>query len=227
MFMHYLIKEIPMPERPRERMIKHGAEALSNAELLAILLRTGNHEESVIHLSQRVLIASEGLKRLKTMSYEELSAIKGIKQAKATVLLALIELAKRLSLPEERKEDVSNPRYVFHLLKEEMAAYEQEHFLALYVDTKCQLITKKTLFIGSLNKTIIHPREIFKHAVKSSAAGVIFVHNHPSGDPTPSPQDIMLTKQMMEVGKMMDIFVYDHIVLGKDRFCSMKERGHI
>src|SRR5690625_614793 len=185
------MKDVPKEERPRERLIKYGESHLSNQEILAILLGSGTKDESVMDLSSRVLMHFEGLKLLSEATIEELTSIRGIGIAKGVSLLAAIELGKRIHQykPEERYT-ITSPSDGANFVMEEMRNLNQEHLVALFLNTKNQIIHRQTIFIGSLNASIVHPREIFRVAVKRSAASVICAHNHPSGDPTPSQEDI-------------------------------------
>lgn len=176
------IKDVHEADRPRERLIRQGASSLSNQELLAILLRSGTKEESVLVLANRILMKFEKLQALKDATLEEITAIKGIGQVKAVQLLAAVELAKRLSQKEyDSKFSIRSPDDAAKILIPEMTSLNQEHFVVLFLNTKNQIIHKQTIFIGSLNASIVHPREIFREAVKRSAACIICAHNHPSG----------------------------------------------
>lgn len=177
-----MIKDVPKEERPRERLLIHGAKYLSNQELLAILLVTGTKKESVIELANRLLMHFEGLKFLTDATIEELTAIKGIGEAKGVTILAAVELGKRMNQyrPQERYV-IRSPDDGAQYVMEEMRQLNQEHFVCLFLDTKNQILHQQTIFIGSLNASIVHPREIFREAVKRSAASIICVHNHPSG----------------------------------------------
>ncbi|MBE0700108.1 MAG: DNA repair protein RadC [Acholeplasmataceae bacterium] len=220
----YLIKEMPREERPRERLIKQGVGALSNDELLAILLRTGHFDLSVIELAKHVLYQLEKLEDLKKISVEELCLVKGIKAAKACTILAAIELGKRLSQRTyENRHVIRSAHDIFYLLHHRLSHLEQEHFICLYLNTKSELIKQETIFIGTINQTLIHPREIFKMAVKLSASAILFVHNHPTGDSTPSKADVKATDMLMASGEMMGIDVLDHIIIGKNEFFSLKD----
>lgn len=219
----YLIKEMPKTERPRERLVSHGVFSLSNEELLAILLRTGYQDQSVIELSKRVLYHLHGLEDLKNMTVQELLMIKGIKLAKATTLIAAIELGRRLSRTVHlEKYRIHSPDDIFNLLSSEIAHLEQEHFMVLYLNTKSEVIHREMIFKGTVNQTLIHPREIFKQAVKLSSAAVIFCHNHPTGDSTPSNADLEATDKMVEAARIMGIDLIDHIIIGKGEFYSIK-----
>ncbi len=223
-----MIKEIPIEERPRERFLKYPKAAISNHELIAIILRTGSRQESVIDLAKRVLYRYDNLKALSNAPIKDLMKIRGIGTSKAIELLAAFELGKRV-IKESFVSQVKlhSPESIFLFLKDDLEMKTQEHFVALYLNTKGELVKKETLFIGSLNSSLIHPRELFKHAVINSAATIIVAHNHPSGDPTPSKQDIDITRILYKNGKMMDIELLDHIIIGKDRYYSFKEKGII
>jgi DNA repair protein RadC len=220
----YLIKEMPKTERPRERLKTYGIDALSNLELIALLLRTGKKDVSVIELSKRVLYHLESLEDLKRISLEELSLIPGIKEAKATTLIAAIELGKRLSFVTlDKKQGIQSPYDIYQLMKSDLSHLEQEHFMCLYLNTKSELIKKETIFVGTINQTLIHPREILRMAIKVSASSVIFVHNHPSGDSSPSHADLISTKQLSDASKAVGIHMVDHIIIGKNEFFSIME----
>lgn len=223
-----MIRDVPADDRPRERLLQNGAGQLSNRELLAILLGSGTRSESVMVLSNRVLSQFDGLKLLNEATIEELTAIKGIGKAKGVLILAALELGKRLNQyrPDERIA-IRSPEDGANYVMEEMRQLKQEHFVALFLDTKNQVIHRQTIFIGSLNASIVHPREIFREAVRRSAASVICFHNHPSGDPAPSNEDIQVTKRLCEAGKMMGIEVLDHIIIGDRCFVSLKEKGYV
>lgn len=223
-----LIKDFPKDERPRERFIKHGPESLSNQELLAILLRTGTKAESVLQLAQRLIKEFEGLRMLKDATLEELTQIKGIGEAKAIQILAAVELGRRInSLSNEERYSIRSPEDGANYVMEEMRFLNQEHFVCLYLNTKNQVIHKQTVFIGSLNASIVHPREVFREAFRRSAASIICIHNHPSGDPTPSREDIEVTRRLKECGRMIGIEILDHIIIGDKRFVSLKEKGYL
>lgn len=219
----YMIKEMPKEERPRERLLAYGVQALSNEELLAILLRTGNKESSVIDLSKKVLYHLHGLEDLKNMTVQELLTIKGIKLAKATTLIAAIELGRRLSRNiKVSKYKIQTAQDIYELVKSEIAHLEQEHFVVIYLNVKGEVIHKETIFIGTINQTLIHPREIFKPAIKLMASAVVFCHNHPTGDATPSKADIDATQKLIEASSVMGIDLIDHVIIGKNEFFSIK-----
>ncbi|RKQ37915.1 RadC family protein [Oceanobacillus halophilus] len=223
-----MIKDVPKEDRPRERLLKMGASHLSNQELLAILLGSGTREESVMSLSNRVLMHFEGFKLLRDATIEELVAIKGIGIAKGVLLLSAIELGKRMNQykPDE-KYIIRSPDDGADYIMEEMRTLKQEHFVVLFLNTKNQVIHRQTIFIGSLNASIVHPREVYREAVKRSAASIIVAHNHPSGDPSPSQEDIQVTKRLVESGKMIGIELLDHLIIGDRKFVSLKEKGYL
>ncbi len=224
----FLIRDVPLRERPRERLLQEGAQALTNQEILAILLRSGTKQESVLELAQHVLAKFDGILLLKEAAIEELCSIKGIGEAKAVELLAAIELGKRIhSMQPEERYVIRSPEDVSNYVMEDMRFLQQEHFDCLYLNTKNQVLHRKTIFIGSLNASICHPREIFKEALRRSAASVICLHNHPSGDPSPSREDIEMTKRLAESGKMIGIELLDHIIIGDRKFVSLKEQGYV
>lgn len=224
----YFVKEMPKEERPRERLIEKGPDSLSNEELIAILLRTGDSDLSVIDLSKQVLYHLSSLEDLKRISVFELMAIRGIKEAKACTLIAAIELGKRLStVKREVKVTIKSAYDVYHHLSPSMSHLMQDHFKVLFLNIKSELITEETIFIGTINQTLIHPREIFKTAIKLSASAVVFVHNHPTGDSTPSKADIVATETLMQASDLMCIDLVDHIIIGKDEFYSIKDGKRI
>jgi len=220
------MKDVPKEERPRERLIRHGAERLANRELLAILLRTGNRNESALMLADRLLSRFGSLPELAQTSYEELLSVKGIGPAKAADILAAFELAKRLG--ESRMEFegiISNPQDAAQLVLGELSHADKEHFMIIMLNTKHRVIAKKVVSIGHLHASLVHPREMFKEAIKRSSAAVILVHNHPSGDLTPSRDDITTTERLRDVGEMLGIEVLDHIIVGNNNYLSFREQG--
>ncbi|WP_308634765.1 RadC family protein [Paenibacillus silvisoli] len=223
-----MLKDIPAIDRPRERMLAVGAEALSHAELLAILIRTGTKRESAVLLASRLLKECGSLRGLVDMSVAEMTKIRGIGAAKAVQLRAGIELGRRIARSERVELPViRRPEDAANLVMEELRYLKQEHFVCLFLNTKNQVILKETLSIGTLNATLVHPREVFRAAIKCSSASLICVHNHPSGDPTPSAEDVALTHRLMEAGELVGIDVLDHLVIGDNRFISLKEQGHL
>ncbi|MEO3947152.1 DNA repair protein RadC [Gorillibacterium sp. CAU 1737] len=225
---HVTLREASPDEQPREKLMDRGPDSLSNAELLAILLRTGTTRETAVALASRILREAGSLRRLVDMSVEQLTQIKGIGPVKAVQIKASIELGKRLSRSSIRDEVViRSPKDVADFLMEDMRYLQKEHFVCLFLNTKNRVIAQETLSMGSLNASIVHPREVFLAAIKRSSASLICVHNHPSGDPTPSPEDIELTARLKEAGEIIGIDVLDHIVLGDHRYVSLKEKGYM
>lgn len=223
---HATIKELPQEERPRERLARYGAGVLSNAEILAILLRTGTRNESAIDLAHRILIQEQGLRYLADSDIEQLSSINGIGQAKAVQIKAAIELGKRLAAFEAGVDKpIKCPKDVADLLMEDMRYLKKEHMKLVLLNIKCNLISVEEISVGSLNASIVHPREVFNPAIRKSSASIIMVHNHPSGDPTPSNEDKAITARIDEAGKLIGIELADHIIIGDGRFVSMKEKG--
>ncbi len=224
-----LIKDLPIEERPRERLQKYGAQALSDAELLAVLIRTGTKSESALVLAQRMLkgdIGKSGLAYVVDSSVEELSKIKGIGTAKAVQIKAAVELGRRIASYNQRKQVIiKSPLDVKDLLMEEMRFLEKEYFKTILLNVKNHVISVEDISIGSLNSSIVHPREVFKPAIRRSSASILLVHNHPSGDPTPSREDIEVTERLVEAGKILGINVLDHIIIGSDSIISLKEKN--
>jgi len=221
-----MIKDLPVGERPRERLARVGEGALSTAELLAIILRTGVGGISVLDMATRLLSGYNGLPGLARATYAELIAEYGMGEAKTAQIKAALELGRRMLLasPEDRFT-IRSPADVAQLLMAEMAHLEQEHFRVLYLDTRNQLLGSETVYVGSLNASHIRVAEVFRDAVKRNCAAIIVVHNHPSGDPTPSPEDVEVTRQLVAAGQLLDIEVLDHLVIGQLRFVSLRERG--
>ncbi|USK69375.1 DNA repair protein RadC [Peribacillus asahii] len=223
-----LMREYRKEEKPRERFLQDGPESLSNQELFALLLRTGTKEESVLQMANRLMDAFEELRLLKEASIEELTAIKGIGEAKAIQLLAAVELGRRIHrVNNQERYVIRSPEDGAKYCMEEMRFLTQEHFVCLYLNTKNQVLHKRTVFIGSLNASIVHPREVFKEAFRRSAASIICLHNHPSGSPDPSKEDIEVTKRLVECGKIIGIDLLDHIIIGEHKYVSLKEKGYL
>lgn len=225
------VKVIDMPEeeRPVEKLLISGPESLNNAELLAIILRTGTKEENIITLSNRIISELDGLEGLLDAGIEEITKIKGIKNKKASQILAVGELVRRISkdvLLKERNK-ISSPNDIAKILMKDMVFLKQEVLKLVMLDTKNNIIGLKDVFVGSLNTSIVHPREIFKEALKRSSSSIIVCHNHPSGDPTPSKEDIDITIRLKECGKIIEIDLLDHLIIGKNRYVSLKEKGII
>jgi DNA repair protein RadC len=223
---HVTIHDMPTGERPRERLQHYGAEALSTAELMAILLRTGSRGENVLDLATRLLIEFDGLGGLARASFSELSAVKGVGQAKAAQLKAGLEIGRRLlvAAPHERPQ-ITSPADAANLLMLEMAHLEQEHLRVLLLDTKNRVQASPTIYKGNVNTSVIRIAELFREAIRHNSTAMIAVHNHPSGDPTPSPEDVQVTRHIVEAGNLLDIEVLDHLIIGQGRYVSLKERG--
>jgi DNA repair protein RadC len=221
----YRIADMSPDDRPRERLKKNGAGALSTPELLAVLFRTGVSGESAVQMGQRILQKFEGLAGLQRADYAELESQHGMGEAKATALKAAIELGQRLSVqnPESRPV-ISSPADAAALVQYEMSALAQEHLRVIVVDTRNRVKGIDELYRGSINFTSVRVGEIFQPAIRRDAAAIILVHNHPSGDPTPSPDDLALTKAVREAGALLDIELLDHLIIGQGRYVSMKER---
>ncbi|MDO7786259.1 RadC family protein [Desulforamulus aquiferis] len=223
-----VLRELPPEQRPRERMIKEGSGSLSDIDLLAIILRTGTAKASALELAAGIIGRFRDLRNLSQATIEELSTIKGIGAVKAVQVKAALELGKRLaSLPSEDRTVIRCPEDVCSLVMEELRDLDREFFQALLLNTKNQVISRETISIGTLNASMVHPRELYKIAIRRSAAAVILVHNHPSGDPTPSREDISLTKRLIEAGEIIGIDVLDHIIIGDNKFISLKSKGLI
>ncbi len=225
---HLTVKELPEELRPRERLRRDGASALSNKELLAIILRTGTRSESVLDLASRLLTVHGGLRGLVSVTLDELSTLPGIGTAKAAMVRAALELGKRVSsMAPEVRPVIRSPQDVSILLMEEMRHLDREQFRTVLLNTKNQVLETEVVSVGSLSSSIVHPREVFKNPIKKSAAALILVHNHPSGDPTPSREDIEVTNRLAEAGKILGIEILDHIIIGDNKYSSLKEKGLI
>jgi len=222
----FTIHDLPNGERPRERLQYAGAKALSNAELLAIILRTGVGGENVLQMAQRLLITYRGLAGLAQASFGELAQERGVGTAKAAQMHAALELGRRLLVasPDERPQ-VTSPADAANLLLPEMGLLEQEQLRTLLLDTKHHVLASPTIYKGNVNTSVIRVAELFREAIKLNCAALIVVHNHPSGDPTPSSEDVRVTEQIVEAGRLLDIEVLDHLVIGRQRYVSLKERG--
>lgn len=219
------IKELPVSSRPRERLVDLGPEGLYDAELLAIILVSGTRQETALDLANRLLSEFGGLKGLLDVSVEELVAVSGIGIAKACQVKAALELAKRvMTWREDALPVIKSPADVAALVLEQMRHLDREHFRALCLDTKNRVIAVENISVGSLNASIVHPREVFKSAIRRSAAALILVHNHPSGDTRPSTEDVEVTRRLQEAGKLLGISVLDHIIIGDGKYLSMRER---
>jgi len=218
------IKDLPRVDRPREKMVKYGPNKLSNSELLAIILGTGIKGINVIELSQKILQRFNS-KNLPNASVDELKNTFGLGEAKACEIVACFELGKRL-LKDKKTVLILSARQVWQELKD-LVNHKKEHFVIFYLDTRNQEIKREIISIGTLNANLVHPREVFEPAIKHSAAQIIIAHNHPSGDPEPSEDDLIITKKLVEAGKILDIKIIDHVIVVKDAFVSLKDKGII
>lgn len=220
------IHDFPEGERPRERLQYYGPSALSNAELLAILLRVGSPGENVVTLSTRLLRDFGGLAGLDKAGFGDLTRVRGISTAKVAQLKAALELGRRLliSSPDARPQ-ITCPTDAANLLMLEMGSLEQEHLRTILLDTKNRVLESPTVYQGNVNSSIIRISELFRQAIRANATALIVAHNHPSGDPTPSPEDIQVTRSIVEAGNLLGVEVLDHLIIGRQRFVSLKERG--
>lgn len=219
------ITDLPENERPRERLLRYGAESISNVELLSIILRTGTFDENIISLSTRVLKNLGGLNGLLNSNIEELTQIKGIGKAKAAQILALAEISKRFkSFRSGNQYKINNPQDVSNLIMEDLRYLKKEHLKVIMLNAKNYVISIKDVSIGSLTMSIVHPREVFLEAIKKSSASIIVCHNHPSGIPAVSDEDIKTTLRLKECGKILGIELLDHIIIGDGIYLSMKEK---
>lgn len=223
---HTTVREMPSDERPRERLERYGASTLQTAELLAILLRVGTPQENVIELSSRLLRVYGGLGGLLHVDFAQLCAEHGMGQAKAAQLKAALEIGRRLSVLEAgAKPQISSPADVASLLLLEMGYLAQEQLRVLCLDTKNYVVAQQVVYQGTVNSSVVRVAEVFKPAVSRTCPAIVVVHNHPSGDPTPSPEDVRTTEQLRKAGELLDIELLDHIVIGRQRYVSLKERG--
>ena len=226
--MAIMVRDLPPEERPREKLLAYGPSGLSNAELLAILLRSGTRKKSVLRIAEEIMarIKEQGLVGMVHISVAELAKIDGVGKVKAATLQAAIELARRLAVQQSAKiQMITGPEDVARYAMPHYRFEQKEHFAVLLLNTKNHVISMPEVSVGSLSASVVHPREVFRAAIDHAAAAMILLHNHPSGDPTPSREDIAVTERLVKAGKIMDIPVLDHVVLGRDRFISLKEKG--
>lgn len=222
--MKYYLHELPNDNLPRERLAKLGASSLSDYELLAIILRTGTKNESVIEMSKKLLAEFKHISNLNNTTISELMEIKGIGSTKAIELLAAIELGRRVNSLNIAKVTIMSSQDIFNYLKYRMQSLTQEQLFAIYLNVKSEIIDTKVLTIGTANQTIIDPKEVMKWALKLSSSHVVIAHNHPSGDPTPSRQDIASTDYLISFAKSLDITIVDHIIIGQNKYFSFSKR---
>lgn len=211
--------------RPREKMMALGERHLNDAEVLAVVLGQGTRKMNALELAQTLLFVHGGLRNIQEASLEELAKQRGIGPAKAASIKAAVELGKRIALDTRNKAPIKSPEDVQNIVREQMRYLDREHFRVLYLDRKGGLICMEDVSIGGLHSSLVHPREVFKTAVKRSAASLILVHNHPSGDPTPSQEDIEVTQRLAEAGHLMGIEVLDHVIIGEKDYTSLKSKG--
>ncbi len=222
---HLSVREWPVSERPREKLARHGEASLSTAELLSIILRTGSAREDAVALAQRLLVGRGGLAGLADASTVELATEHGIGPAKGAELKAALELGKRLLEQRAERPRVHSPADVANLMMLEMGLLQQEVMRTVLLNTKNHVIASPVIYQGSLNTAVVRVGELFREAIRHHCLSIIVVHNHPSGDPTPSPEDVAVTRELVAAGKLLDIEVLDHLVIGHQRFVSLKERG--
>lgn len=221
-----LIKDIPILDRPRERFIKYGVINLSNEELISIVLKTGFKGYSVKDLSNNILKEIKDITDLKDFSLAKLTSLNGIGEVKAITLLSAIELGRRVySNKKDINIKLNNSKDIYEYIKEKLIYKKQEYFYCLYLDNNNKLIEDKLLFMGTLNKANVHPREIFKYAYLNNSSKIVLVHNHPSGNTLPSKEDINLTKNIIEIGKIQDIHVIDHLIIGNNNYYSLYDNN--
>ena len=218
------IKNYPQEERPREKAYYYGIESLSNVELLALILRTGNKQESVLELAQRLINEVGGLAYLKDITYHQLVLIKGIKKAKAIEILSVIELTKRLRQVQGISSVIKEPIDGYNLVKDKLMFEQQEKVIILCLNSRLEVMKEKTVFIGSNNISIISGRELFKEALICGSSRIMVIHNHPSGNPTPSSEDVETTKRLYKMAEELEIEVIDHLIIGRNKFYSFASK---
>lgn len=220
------LMDLPENERPQERLLRYGADSLSNSELLAVILRTGTREQNILNLCSSLLKEAGGLDGLVNLTPTDLKKIHGIGEAKTAQLIAISELSKRFRSYKSGVEvKIAKPGDAANFVMEEMRVLSQEHLRVIMLNTKNGVVFVKDVSIGSLNSSIVHPREVFCEAIKRNSASIIICHNHPSGDPAPSREDISVTQRLKECGRMIGIELLDHIIIGNGVYVSLKEKG--
>lgn len=224
--MTYSIQQLPKEERPRERLMHFGAESLSIAELIAIILGSGNKNRPILQLAHEIIARFGGLRQLAEATVAELTEIQGIGEAKAIQLKAAFNLGVRASRqPIQARYRIEHPSHAYQLLKHELEHETREFFIAILQDTKGYVICHEVISIGSLSQTLVHPREVFYPAIRHKASHLIVAHNHPSGDPSPSPQDLELTRVLVETGRLLGIPLQDHLIIGGQHYVSLRQQG--
>ncbi len=216
------IKDISVDNRPRERLERQGVRVLSDAELLAVIIQKGTKEENVIDMSNR-LLSKYGVGKLSSCSLKELQEIRGIGKAKASQILALFEFNKRHDIAKQNGKPIKSAKDVYEYAFSKLSGADKEHFIILHLDTRNRVIKDEVVSIGTLNSSLIHPREVFKSAIKESANAVILVHNHPSGDTEPSQEDHEITERLFDAGELLSIKVLDHVIVGKEGYYSFND----
>lgn len=221
--MSFMVKEMPLADRPRERLLKYGVKSLANYEILAIILGTGSKNLSVLDLAKTVLIDLEEINRLNEITVNELMKIKGIGKAKAISIIAAIELGKRVNKPLTGSIKITNSRIAYDYLKDSLQNENQENLVCIYLNNNSEIINTKTITVGSINNTVFNPRDILKWALKYSAVAIIIAHNHPSGNIAPSKEDVIVTRNIVQAAKLVDVLIVDHIIIGKNKYYSFLE----
>ncbi|OYT73104.1 MAG: hypothetical protein CFK49_09075 [Armatimonadetes bacterium JP3_11] len=222
------IRELPPEERPREKLAHWGASSLREHELLAILLRTGTTHMSALQLAQYLLHKFGGVRGVMHASVQELAHIKGMGLAKATQIAAAMELGRRVALSQfHERPQIRSPEDVYQLIHMQLLGERREHFLAVMLDTKNRVLRTETISIGTLDSSLVHPREVYRVVIREGAASWIAVHNHPSGDPTPSPEDIAITRRLKDAGELLGVELLDHLILGDGNYTSLREKGYL
>ncbi len=222
-----MIRDLPHGERPRERLKEYGPKYLSNTELIAILLRTGVQGENVLSMSSRLLARRDGLAGLGRSTFAELCAERGLSEAKACQILAALELGRRfVSLAPQERSTINSPQDVANLLAAEMASFDQEHLRVLFLNTRNEVVGIQEIYVGNVNTAVVREAEVLRPPVRDNAPSIILVQNHPSGDPTPSAEDVLITRNLVAAGKLLGIELLDHVVIGSgNRYVSLNEKG--
>lgn len=219
------IRDLPVEERPRERLLRHGMDSLSSVELLALLMRSGLRGRSVLQIAQDLIHHFGSLQSISEATIEELCQIRGLGEAKAIQIKAAFTLGKRIKPDDPQSSSIDSPQQAYQLVREKMEDQKQELFGIILKNAKGHLIQFQIISMGTLSETLVHPREVFYPAIRHKAAGIILVHNHPSGDPTPSPEDFDLTEAIIQASKVVGIPVHDHIIVGKNQYYSFRQKG--